>query len=119
MNHLERHRLCELVLGIATADGEYCAAENDFFTRLLKQLEVGLDDDAVVAPISLGSRAVLVMQELSLEAQHEALELLIATAVVDGKVVPAEQRYLEAVGRALGVSNEELARRVDERLAAR
>ncbi|MBI4954310.1 MAG: TerB family tellurite resistance protein [Myxococcales bacterium] len=117
MDDLEKHRLCELVLGMATTDGAYCAAENDFFTRLLARLGVASEEDFVVAPISVGSRAAAVLKELSPEAQKEALELLIATAVVDGKVVPAERRYLDAVCKALGVPPEELEQRLAERLA--
>jgi tellurite resistance protein len=109
--------VCELIAGIIATDGELHASENLFLGKLFGKLGLLGGGELVIAPTTSTVEAARAMSELSPEVQQEALALLIDAAVADGKVVPDERRYLEAVGEAAGLSKDELDTRIAERLA--
>ena len=110
-------RVCELVAGIIFTDGELHAAENRLLARLIKELGLGTTPETVLAPTIAREEAVAAIRDLPAAVREEVLVLLVDAAVVDGKVVPSEQRYLDAVAKAMGVEQHVLDERITERLA--
>lgn len=109
-------KVCELVAGILAADGEMHPAEGELMGRVLKAFGDPFDFGQHVQPLLHGSDAARAMSELPKEVRSEVLELMIEAAIVDGKVLPAEQEYLAIVAVAMGVEPAELDERIAERL---
>lgn len=110
------HRVCELIAGLLAADGELHPAESDFLRRTLVALRRDIEPVDELHPPLEGPQAAAALQDLPEEVRQEAFELLVAAAVVDGKVVPAEQRFLESVAAGLGVGADQLQARIAEQL---
>ncbi|MBI4706024.1 MAG: TerB family tellurite resistance protein [Deltaproteobacteria bacterium] len=118
MDQATGRKICELVAGIIAVDGELHEAENALLVRLLDKTGLPRGDEVVLAPVLDAGEAARTMRQLPPAVRKEAMALLIEAAVVDGKVVPVEQRYLEAVADALGMGQDELEERVADRLMA-
>ena len=110
------HRVCELIAGVIATDGEVHPAESKFLGRMLVALRQDIDPVAELAPTIKGPAAAEALKGLPEDVRHEAFELLVAAAIADGKVVPAEQTFLKAVAEALGMTADELDARVADRL---
>lgn len=106
-------------MGIIATDRELHPTELTFMLKTFKAFGVatGRDDEAIT-PTTRSFEAAKAMSELPEEVRHETLELLLDSAVVDGKVVEAERIYLQAVGRAVGLSESEIETRIADKLAA-
>ena len=115
MNKEVARKVCELVAGILAADGEMHPAEGKLLGRVVKALGDPFDFGQHVQPMVRGSDAAHAVAELPQDVRDEALELMIEAAIVDGKVLPAEQQYLAAVAQAMQLDPDEL----DERIAGR
>lgn len=114
MDRPTARRVCELVAGIIATDRELHPAELRFLLRTFETFGIASgNDDEAVCPTVTTIEAARVMSELPMDVRKETLDLLIKTAVVDGKVVPAERAYLSAVARAAQVSED----RIDEIVA--
>jgi uncharacterized tellurite resistance protein B-like protein len=109
-------KVCELVAGIIETDDDLHPAEGSLLRRVMTRLGLSAHGDDAVVPTLKGSEAAKAIGELPEEVRSQALEMLIDAAIVDGKVVPAEQEYLEAVGNAMGADKAELDRRIEQRL---
>jgi hypothetical protein len=108
-------KVCELIAGIIATDKELHPSELQFMLRTFAAFGVARgDEDEALCPTVTAVEAERQMGELPEDVQQEALRLLVSSAVVDGKVTPAERDWLVAVARAAGVSGEA----VDERIAA-
>lgn len=110
------HRVCELIAGVIATDGEIHPAESAFLGKLLIALRAGIEPVTELEPTLKGPAAAAALQELPEDVRHEAFELLLAAAIVDGKVVPAEQTFLQDVATAMGIGAAELEERIAERL---
>jgi uncharacterized tellurite resistance protein B-like protein len=110
------HRVSELIAGVIATDGEIHPSEAKFLRRILVALRQDIDPVAELEPTLKGPAAAEALKDLPEDVRYEAFELLLAAAIVDGKVVPAEQRFLEAVADALGMGHDELEERISDRL---
>jgi len=119
MDQHTRRRVCELVAGIIATDQELHPAELRFMLRTFKRFGVatGADDEAICPAVS-SAAAARAMAELPEAVRQETMDLLIASAVVDGKVVPAERDFLEAVALAAGLPVEEIDEQLTDALLA-
>jgi len=114
MDAVTRRRVCELIAGIIATDGELHPDELVFMIKAFAAFDIATgEDDEAVCPTTTSMEAAKLMGELPQEARAEALSLLVDSAVADGKVVPAERDYLLAVGRAAGISPDD----IDDKIA--
>jgi uncharacterized tellurite resistance protein B-like protein len=120
MNDRTRRRVCELVAGIIATDREFHPDELQFLLRTFRTFGIatGADDEAV-SPTTTTFEAAKAMSELPLDVREEAMDLLVDTAVCDGKVVPAERAFLFAVARAAGIDEDRIDERIADELLAR
>lgn len=109
-------KVCGLVAGIVQTDGEFHPSEKALLERVMKTFGLAPEGEEISLPVVAGSEAAKAMSELSEAIRSEALELLIDAAIVDGKVVPAEQEYLAEVAKVLGIGEEQLEGRIADRL---
>ena len=109
-------RVCELVAGLTDTDDERDPAETTLLRRIMTRLGLSAHGEGRLVPTLKGAEAAQAMASLPEDVRYEALELLVEAAIVDGKVVPAEQRYLAEVAVALGMPEEQIAKRVADRL---
>ncbi|MFP6686186.1 MAG: TerB family tellurite resistance protein [Polyangiaceae bacterium] len=109
-----RRRVCELVVGLIATDDELHPSEFRFMVKVFASFGVSqTDEEEVIAPTVRAFEAAKAMRELPEEVHDEAIELLVAAAAADGKIVEAERVFLRAVAGAIDLSTEAL----DERLA--
>lgn len=117
MNETTKRKVCELVAGIIATDKQLHPAELKFLLRTFDAFGIGTGrDDEAICPTIMPHEAGKAMGDLPPEVREEAMALLINTAVVDGKVVPEERSFLEAVARASKTPFEEVERRLAEAL---
>jgi hypothetical protein len=109
-----RRKVCELVTGIIATDRELHPSELKFMLKTFEAFGVarGGEDQAICPTVDSGEAARL-MKELPLDLREEIVELLIQSAIIDGKIVPAEREFILTVGRAAGLKSEG----IEERLA--
>ena len=118
MDAQTRRQVCELVAGIIATDKELHPAELKFLLRTFEAFGIakGNEDEAICPAVSR-VEAAKGMAQLPPEVRKETMGLLVDSAVVDGKVVPAEREYLLEVARAAEVSEDELDALLTEGLA--
>lgn len=109
-------QVCRLIAGIVITDDDLAPEEEAFIDKLIARFGLAAEDRDALFPIVEASEAVAAIKEFPEPVQKETLELLIAAAVADGKVVGEERVFLAAVSQALGVSATELAKRVEQEL---
>ncbi len=114
-----RQKICQLVAGVVTVDGKLDTKEAAFVYRVYKGFGIDATPRDAIAPLVDAEAAAMQIQELPRHAQDEALRLVVDAACVDGLIQPQERDYLRAIGSALGISNEDLERRILGRLIAR
>jgi uncharacterized tellurite resistance protein B-like protein len=96
------HQVCQLIAGIVVADDDLDPQESAFIDRMLVRFGIPLEDRDIIFPIVDKDEAVEKMQQLPADVQEQTLELLVEAATADGKVVPEERAYLDAVAAAVG-----------------
>jgi uncharacterized tellurite resistance protein B-like protein len=111
-------RVCELIVGIIATDDELHPAEFEFMLKAFETFGISKsEDDEVLAPTVRSFEAAKAMKALPDEVRSQAMDLLVESAVVDGKVVEAERTYLHAVARAMDMSIETVDAKVGKALA--
>ena len=114
MNMETRRRVCELVFGLIATDDELHPSEFRFMVKVFASFGVSqTDEEEVIAPTVRAFEAAKAMRQLPEEVHDETIELLVAAAVADGKVVEAEREFLRGVAGAIDLSVEA----IDARLA--
>ena len=111
-------RLCRLIAGLVVTDDDLDDKEDAFIERMLASFGIPSSDREEIFPIVDKADAAAALKAMTTEMQQQAVELLIQAAAVDGKIVPEEQAYLEAVADAVGLGHDELGRRVKAALEA-
>ena len=116
MDSVTRRKVCELVAGIIATDQELHPSELTFMLKTFATFGVGSsDDDEAMTPMVSRAEAAKTMAELPEDIRKQTLELLIESAAIDGKVVPAEREFLRSVAEAADLPDDS----IDESLAAR
>jgi uncharacterized tellurite resistance protein B-like protein len=116
MDFVTRRKVCELVAGIIATDQELHPSELTFMLKTFETFGIGSsDDDEAMTPLVSRAEAAKTMAELPDDIRKQTLDLLIESAAIDGKVVPAEREFLRSVAKAAGLPDES----IDESLAAR
>lgn len=116
MDEQLRRKVCRLVAGLVVADDDLDDAESALLDRMLVEFGIPAEERDALFPLVDASEAAEAMRELPPEVQRDAFDRLVQATLADGKVVPSERAYLEAVGEAIGVSIDEIDARL---LAAR
>jgi len=116
MDESTRIQVYGLVAGIVASDHEVASEEVGLLGRIRKRFGLA-DNDALPQTIN-PDQAVEILKGLSDDVRKEAMRLLIQAAAADGKIVPEERAFLDAVAEKLEVSQVELERRIDRALAA-
>jgi uncharacterized tellurite resistance protein B-like protein len=106
MDERNRRRVCELIAGIIATDQTLHPAELQFMVKTFRAFGIATGaKEEVISPATSPVEAAVAMSELPASVRHEALELLIASALADGEVVAAERAYLRAVAEAAGIDD--------------
>jgi phage I-like protein len=114
MDDVTKRRVCELIAGIIATDAEFHPAELEFMTRAFAAFGIaGGEEDQAICPTITSMEAAKQMATLPADHREEAMALLMQGAVADGKVTPEEREWLLAVGRAAGISRDD----VDDQIA--
>jgi uncharacterized tellurite resistance protein B-like protein len=109
-------KIGQLVAGIIVTDDELHPAEESLHRRIAARLGLSTHGEGVVEPAPDAADAAALVADLPEEVRAEALELIIDAAIVDGKVVPAEQRYIEEVATAMGIDADTVEEHITNRL---
>ncbi|HEV8245631.1 MAG TPA: TerB family tellurite resistance protein [Polyangiaceae bacterium] len=117
MDQATRQKICQLVAGIVITDDVLDEKEEAFVDRMIASFGLSDTNRDVIFPLVDGAEAAAEMKQMSKEAQDEAFQLLLEAAAADGEIVPEERVYLTTVAQAIGISEEEVERRLAEELA--
>jgi uncharacterized tellurite resistance protein B-like protein len=119
MDESTGRRVCELVMGIIATDQELHPTELKFMLKTFKTFGVATgDEDEALSPTTRAFEAAKAMSLLPEDVREEAIELLLDSAAVDGKVVKAERTFLHAVAKAAGIEQDVIDSRIEAKLAA-
>ena len=119
MDPVTRRQVARLVAGLVVSDSDLDPNEEAFVDKMLARFEIDDAEREVIFPIVDGDEAAEALSKMTVEVQTEAFDMLIEAAAADGQIVDEEQVYLEAVAKAVGVSQDELKRRLNAALASR
>lgn len=107
-----RKKVCRLVAGIVVADDDLDEKEDAFIDRLMAKFGIPSDQRAELFPIVDAKEASDEIKTLPKPVQDEAFALLLEAAAADGKIVPEERAYIDAVGAALGLEGSAIEERL-------
>jgi uncharacterized tellurite resistance protein B-like protein len=116
MDEQMRRKVCRLIAGIVVVDDDLDPAEDAFVDRMLDRFALPRAERDALFPIMDEAEAVAEVKSLPRDVQLEAFDLLVQAAAADKKYASEERTYLRAVGEAIGLSDEDIARRVDRAL---
>lgn len=98
-----RKKVCRLVAGIVVADDDLDEKEDAFIDRLMVKFGIPAEQRGELFPIVDAKEASEEIKTLPPDVQEQAFALLLEAAAADGKIVPEELAYINAVGAALGL----------------
>ncbi len=116
MDEETSRRVCSLIAGVICSDEKMSPDERSFLLRVVEQF--GLARDIALMPTTDRRDVVEELAKLPESIRHETLDLLIAAAAADGKIVQAERDFLNVVTAQLGVSDADLEQRLAQALSA-
>ena len=116
MDPQHARKIGQLVAGIIVTDDELHPLEEALQRRISARLGLSTHGEGMVEPTSDGADAAAIVKSLPEAVRAEALELIIDAAIVDGKVVPAEQHYIEEVAVAMGIARDKVEEHITDRL---
>ncbi len=109
MDKNDQIQICKVIAQAIMADAQITDEEHEFLTKLMDRYELdeaqrkdvmnrNMDDDPAAMASEIGG----------LESKDELLGELLSAIAADGKVAPQEKTLLQTVGRAIGMTPEEL-----------
>ena len=104
-------RICQLIAGLVVSDGELEKREEAFLMKVFDALELPVDERASIKPIS-AKEAAREIADMEASDRETALNLLLKAAWVDDAIEAREHDYLQAIARAMGMDDDELAARL-------
>jgi len=111
-----RHKVCRLIAGLVVVDDELDQAEDTLIDNMLVKFGLSPDQRESLFPIIDAAEAAEELKTLPADVQQETFQLLIEAAAADKRYAKEEREYLGKVGRVIGLSDEEIAKRVDAAL---
>lgn len=114
----ERHKICDLIAAMISADGVVAEAEAELLRGIVRRFGLPDRDTSSTLTGDLG-RSTQVLRSLPNEARPKVMALLVEAAIVDGKVDPRERALLLASAAALGIDAIALEERITVRLSSR
>ncbi len=106
--------VCRLIAGILIADHELDPKEDEFLDRLLRAMKFPDIERSSIKPVSGKSEAAAMMRRLPPDARDLAFKLLLEAAVADGTVHDDERAYVHTIAEELGMSKDDIDRKLDE-----
>jgi uncharacterized tellurite resistance protein B-like protein len=94
---------CLLISKVLVADGMMADTEHEFLDALMTRFGLDADEKKSVIELEGWDEAEGLVNELSLEAKLELVELLVDAASADGRLSPQELATIQRVERALGI----------------
>ena len=107
-----RRRICRLIAGLVGVDNELDDTESAFVDNMLVKFGLSPDERESLFPIIDGDEAAKELADLPAAMREQAFALLVDAAAADKRFVDEERDYLHKVGAVLGLSHDEVDRRV-------
>ena len=114
MDEDTRRKVCRLIAGIVVVDDDLDETEDKFVDRMLVQFNLSSDERDALFPIMDAKEAADEFRSLPPDVRFQALDLLVQAAAIDGQYVDEEKKYLHAVCDVVGISEDEIDKRVLE-----
>lgn len=115
MDEESGRRVCELIAGVLCSDGKMSPDELTFLKRVMERC--GIETDTALMP-SYRADVLSELAQLPEKLRKEMLDLMIAAAVADGKVVPSERELIDLVAKEMGVDADDVNDRIRYALEA-
>lgn len=113
----ERHKVCELIEAVISADGVVADAEREYLRKIVERFGLPARESGAVSRSDFG-RTTSTLRGLAPDVQTRVMALLVEAAVVDGRVDPQERALLLASAATLGIEATALEERIAWRLRA-
>ncbi len=114
MDEDTRRKVCRLIAGIVVVDDDLDETEDRFIDRMLVQFSLSSEERDALFPIMDSKEAADEFRSLAPDVRFQALDLLLQAAAVDGRYAEEEKKYLHAVSDVVGISADEIDKRVME-----
>lgn len=111
MDDATKRVACRMIAGLVASDDDFSDSERQFLDKVLHQFRIPESEWDAIFPLLEHDAAEQAIRSLDATAQREIFELLLEAALLDGRIAAAERDYIETVGRAIGMSGDELALR--------
>ncbi|MHC5110765.1 MAG: tellurite resistance TerB family protein [Planctomycetota bacterium] len=112
---IKERELLKAAVAMAVADGKLCRSEMGVVEGLAAKCGVGRRSlDVMIARAAKGDNTVDRLVFRTKDAAHEAFELLVAQAHIDGEVSREEEDILARVANRLGITGDRFGIRGDE-----
>jgi uncharacterized tellurite resistance protein B-like protein len=112
MDENTRRKICRLVAGIAVVDDDLDPAEEAFIENMLRRFGLPVGAREELFPIMDSHEAAQELAALPESVQQTAFAMLLDAAASDKRYAEEEMEFLRHVAEVVGVSHEELARRM-------
>ena len=110
MEKQDQIQICKVIAQAIMADAQITDEEHEFLTKLMDRYELddaqrkdvmnrNMDDDPAAMAKEIGA----------VESKDALLGELLSAIAADGKVAPQERSLLDTVGKAIGMTPEEIA----------
>jgi uncharacterized tellurite resistance protein B-like protein len=109
MDKNDQIQICKVIAQAIMADAQITDEEHEFLTRLMDRYELDEAQRKDVMNRNMDDDPAAMVKEIGgLESKDELLGELLSAIAVDGEVAPQEKALLQTVGKAIGMTPEEL-----------
>jgi len=112
MDESTRRKICRLIAGITVVDDDLDPAEETFIENMLRRFGLPAGTREQLFPIMDSHQAAVELAALPKPVQETAFAMLLDAAASDKRYAEEEMEFLRHVAEVVGVSHEELARRM-------
>lgn len=103
---------CRMVAGLVASDEDFADSERNFLDKVLHQFGIPESEWDAIFPLLEHEEAEKTIRALDPMAQKETFELLLEAALVDGIIADEERSYLNVIGKAIGMTDDQLNARL-------
>lgn len=112
MDSGQTQKICQLIAGLMMTDGELEEREQAFLVKVFDALQLPVDERGQIQPTGSPEEAAREIAGMDESTREAALDLLLKAAWVDDAIAAKEHEYLQAITRAMGMDDDELAARL-------
>lgn len=113
MDEETKRQMCRMIAGLVASDAEFNDHEREFVEKVQVQFGIPESDWDAIFPLVESDEATQIMAGFDQATQQTGFELLLQAAFADSHIVVEEAAYIASVGKAIGMTDDEVQQRLD------